>query len=143
MELSDYIEATRQTAIYPKDREYLTLGLISEVGEVCGKLKNIRDGQTYSDGQILDEISDCLWYAVRLMDELEDHPIDWPTPYTTSSTGAYAFLILENMVDMEFDNVLGYIAGWAMTYGESIKELARRNIDKLFSRWARGESAVQ
>ena len=39
----EYLQFTRTTAIYPKDREleYLGLGLASEAGEVCGKLKKV------------------------------------------------------------------------------------------------------
>lgn len=70
---NDYVKFTRTTAIYPKDRAvaYLTLGLISEVGEVAGKVKKrIRDGESaVPTSAIVSEIGDCLWYLARLEDE--------------------------------------------------------------------------
>ena len=73
----EYLEFTRDTAIYPKDREleYLALGLSSEVGEVCGKIKKvIRDNQGVMSPAvkiaITDETSDVVWYLVRLCDAL-------------------------------------------------------------------------
>jgi len=71
-----YLEFTRTTAIYPKDREleYLCLGLGSESGEVQGKVKKlIRDKKELTlntKGEIISEISDCLWYITRLADTM-------------------------------------------------------------------------
>lgn len=72
----EYLEFTRTTAIYSKDRtfEYLGLGLASESGEVAGKLKKvIRDQKEMTlnvKGAIIDELSDVIWYVTRLADEL-------------------------------------------------------------------------
>src|SRR5579859_2500028 len=72
-----YVEFTRSTAIYPKAREleYLCLGLASESGEVCGKLKKvIRDQKeltTNVKGAMIDECSDVLWYLTRLADAMD------------------------------------------------------------------------
>lgn len=79
----DYLQFTRTTAIYPKEQalNYLTLGLVSEAGEVAGKLKKlIRDG--YVEGPVIDgnvtntfeeaflsEVGDVLWYITRICDE--------------------------------------------------------------------------
>ncbi len=68
MTFADYQEQAAQFAVYPKDREreYLALGLISEVGELAGKLKKeIRDGVDLTEA-ILDEISDVMWYVSQL-----------------------------------------------------------------------------
>jgi NTP pyrophosphatase (non-canonical NTP hydrolase) len=72
-----YMEFTRSTAIYPKDREleYLALGLASEAGEVCGKIKKvIRDNQGVLPEAVkiatTDELGDMLWYITRLCDSL-------------------------------------------------------------------------
>ena len=71
----DYMEFTRSTAVYPKEREleYLALGLTGEAGEVANKVKKvIRDesGEASFDTRmkIIDEVSDCLWYLTRLCD---------------------------------------------------------------------------
>ena len=43
MDFANYQLRTSQTAIYPSDKalEYLALGLVSEAGEVAGKVKRI------------------------------------------------------------------------------------------------------
>jgi NTP pyrophosphatase (non-canonical NTP hydrolase) len=73
----EYLEFTRTTAIYPKENAlgYLALGLTSEAGEVAGKLKKvIRDSNNVLTDEkreaIFAEVSDVLWYMVRLTDEL-------------------------------------------------------------------------
>jgi NTP pyrophosphatase (non-canonical NTP hydrolase) len=54
---------------------YLTMGLVSEAGEVAGKVKKaLRDhnGQISEERNlaIADELGDVLWYVARLADEL-------------------------------------------------------------------------
>lgn len=71
-----YQEATRSTAIYPKEDAvvYCILGLGNEAGELQGKYKKfIRDNSKWEDVKqmIIDELGDVLWYAARLADELE------------------------------------------------------------------------
>ncbi len=75
---NEYQKFTKTTAIYPKEGavEYCTLGLLSEAGEVAGKVKKaIRDNNSdFSDEEIKKgiqkEISDCYWYLARIQDEL-------------------------------------------------------------------------
>lgn len=78
MKADDYQKMTAATAIYPRSSalEYTTLGLVSEAGEVAGKVKKaIRDDLGALTGQrreeIVDELGDVLWYAARLADELD------------------------------------------------------------------------
>lgn len=68
MKFSEYQQQCAEFAVYPKEREreYLTLGLWSEVGELAGKLKKeIRDGVDLTE-DILDECGDVLWYAGQI-----------------------------------------------------------------------------
>ncbi len=68
---NEYQEKCKSTAIYPKKDAiaYLSLGLVSEAGEVAGKVKKqIRDGTV---SNVASEIGDVLWYAARLADELD------------------------------------------------------------------------
>tara|TARA_S200002703_G_scaffold22864_1_gene19630 strand:+ start:925 stop:1287 length:363 start_codon:yes stop_codon:yes gene_type:complete len=67
---NEYQEKCKATAIYPKKDAiaYLSLGLVSEAGEVAGKIKkNIRDG---SKSNVASEIGDVLWYCAMLANEL-------------------------------------------------------------------------
>ena len=83
MSLEDYLEFTNSTAIYPEagsgsntELYYLSLGLVSEAGEVAGKVKKlIRDG-VYDQGGMIKEIGDVFWYAVRLCDAVGYSPTD-------------------------------------------------------------------
>ena len=77
MNLDEYQIKATATAIYPEDQaiQYLTLGLVSEAGEVAGKLKKIirdRNGVigVYEKGVIADELGDVLWYIACLAVEL-------------------------------------------------------------------------
>ena len=66
----EYQRKAKATAIYPKKAAlpYLVLGLVSEAGEVAGKIKkNIRDG---SKSNVASEIGDVLWYCAMLANEL-------------------------------------------------------------------------
>ena len=68
---NEYQEKCKATAIYPKKDAiaYLSLGLVSEAGEVAGKVKkNIRDG---TESNIASEIGDVLWYCAMLANELD------------------------------------------------------------------------
>ena len=81
MQIADYTKLTDQTAIYPeagtgKDLElyYLALGLVSESGEVAGKIKKlIRDGKL-NQGDLAYELGDVFWYLVRLCEAIGYSP---------------------------------------------------------------------
>ena len=71
----DYYQAKcNDTSIFPEDQaiEYLTLGLLSEAGEVAGKIKKkIRDGETPTHKQdVSDELGDVFWYLAMLVDRM-------------------------------------------------------------------------
>jgi len=85
MDFQEYIEFTRDTAIYPdamkhsvSELMYLGLGLSSEAGEVTGVIK-----KAYRDGIRLDmqdhmiaELGDVFWYLIRLCDAMKINPED-------------------------------------------------------------------
>ena len=81
--LNEYLDFTNGTAIYPEagsgsnlELYYLSLGLVSEAGEVAGKVKKlIRDGK-YDPAGIVKELGDVFWYAVRLVDAVGYSPDD-------------------------------------------------------------------
>lgn len=77
MELSDYQQASRATAVYPNAGEnivYPTLGLAGEAGEVAEKVKKMirDDGGVLSDERraaIAKELGDVLWYVAQVATE--------------------------------------------------------------------------
>lgn len=77
MDIKQYQDWTLSTAAYPGAGEhgfgeanYLTLGLVSEAGEVAGKLKKIIRGDNVDPESFLSEMSDVLWYLARLCDNV-------------------------------------------------------------------------
>jgi NTP pyrophosphatase (non-canonical NTP hydrolase) len=77
MQLNDYQAAARRTAIYD-DRfrvVYPALGLASEAGEVCGKVKKVLrdragDFEQAPLAALEDELGDVLWYVAMLAADL-------------------------------------------------------------------------
>jgi NTP pyrophosphatase (non-canonical NTP hydrolase) len=78
MELNDYQEAAKTTAVYTSADQQLVctvLGLNGEAGEVAEKIKKvIRDKNSVIDDQdrkeIQKELGDVLWYLAVLADTL-------------------------------------------------------------------------
>jgi NTP pyrophosphatase (non-canonical NTP hydrolase) len=73
----EYQVKSSLTAIFPKESalEYLCLGLVSEAGEVAGKIKKIiRDDKSKiteeRKNEIASELGDVLWYLAQLSLEL-------------------------------------------------------------------------
>ena len=77
MNMQDYQTQASKTAIYP-DCEivvYPALGLVSEAGEVAGKVKKVlRDNNGSFDPvqreKIAEEVGDVLWYVALLATDL-------------------------------------------------------------------------
>jgi NTP pyrophosphatase (non-canonical NTP hydrolase) len=76
MTLTEYQDWSQSVCVYPKDKaiEYVCLGLASECGELCGKIKKIirDDNNIITDDkreQIAGEIGDCLFYLTRVASE--------------------------------------------------------------------------
>ena len=78
MDIETYQEKAKKTALYPNAGTnfiYPTLGLVSESGEVAGKIKKvIRDKNGIIDEntkmEIKKELGDVLWYLSQLATEL-------------------------------------------------------------------------
>jgi len=74
MNLKEYQDKARSTAIYDKETHsltYPTLGLIGETGETAEKIKKaIRDdGGKFTDQRkqdVIKELGDCCWYIANL-----------------------------------------------------------------------------
>ena len=78
MDFTNYQWRTGHTAIYPQDKalEYLSLGLVSEAGEVAGKVKKIiRDHDSKLTDEMKEaltaEIGDVMWYIAQLCTALD------------------------------------------------------------------------
>lgn len=85
MDLSTYQEAAKVFAVYPKHtaQHYVIYGLLSEAGEIAGKVKKGIRGdhkkhgegvmQLWSDpvfvAALTHEVGDCLWYLAMICEE--------------------------------------------------------------------------
>ena len=77
MDIKQYQQWTLSTAVYPGAGEhgfnealYLTLGLVSESGEVAGKVKKIIRGDNVHPYDVVSELGDVLWYLARTCDNM-------------------------------------------------------------------------
>ena len=78
MDINEYQQMARRTAIYPNagsNMTYPTLGLAGEAGEVAEKVKKvIRDKEGVFDDDtraaISKELGDVLWYVSQIASEL-------------------------------------------------------------------------
>jgi MazG nucleotide pyrophosphohydrolase domain. len=78
MDIDEYQEMTRETAVYPSDGDtdinYIALGLNDESGEVAGAMKKYLRGDFGEEemkSRVRGEAGDVLWYWARLLDELD------------------------------------------------------------------------
>lgn len=93
---SDYVMWTETTALYPRQnidqaRDYESLGLISEVGEVAAMLKRkIRDGKEIDRMDLMLELGDVAWYLARLhYDHVNNHKDDERFEFVKDVTAAF------------------------------------------------------
>lgn len=82
MDMNEYQQAARKTALYPgvgNNLIYPTLGLADEAGEVVGKVKKlIRDKHKFTPEELTDEeraefkkeVGDVLWYVANFASEV-------------------------------------------------------------------------
>lgn len=82
MSLNEYQKDAAEFAIYSWPIVYTALGLCSESGELCGKIKkHIRDSKLKFDGstrelteaekgELVAEAGDCLWYVSQFLKDI-------------------------------------------------------------------------
>jgi NTP pyrophosphatase (non-canonical NTP hydrolase) len=80
-DIDEYATEAKTTAIYPecgtgseKELSYLAMGLVSEAGEVAGKVKKlVRDGKLDREA-LSKELGDVFWYLAMLSLALNKNP---------------------------------------------------------------------
>ena len=136
------------------NEEYLTLGLIAEVGEAAGKLaKRERDG-VFDEKAFIKELGDILWFIANLADyydknndanfsaELKNcfsEEVDADRfDETIMRLLVYWVGIFLDGEDEYLDNIVFEVGGLAKGYGYTLEQVAEINIAKLRDRAARG-----
>lgn len=120
-----YQAFTATTALYPLhvEREYLTLGLCSEAGEIA--MFCLEDGEPLDVracvNEIIKELGDCTWYAARLAAHYQ-----WPFYDLCHAAfrGAQTQMELEG-VPHDLENLVLLLCGSAGTAAGVIKKQQR------------------
>ena len=136
--------------------EYLTLGLVGELGEAAGKLaKKIRDDK-FDKEAFAQELGDILWFLANLTQRgsgitwksimsvggtREDDYVDKKMPeifMTFAQKITNIASLAKYLYWFNYQNALYGLARVAAEYGYTLEQLAELNIAKLSSRKARG-----
>ena len=134
------------------NENYLTLGLIAEVGEAAGKLaKRIRDG-VFDEKAFVKELGDILWFVANLADFYDEEYAesyskvlakakcfdyrlkpeeDWKLPLQLVS-------ICFNVYEYSPLDIVYSIGELAAKFGYTLEQVAEMNLAKLRSRANRG-----
>lgn len=136
------------------NEEYLTLGLIAEVGEAAGKLAKRRRDGVWDEKAFIKELGDILWFVANLADYYDDADIH------DSLKNCFAPTKIEheqNYNDMRYlanfavqvaaddsddaelyEAAIGWLRATAKSFGYELAQVAEINIAKLRDRQARG-----
>ena len=136
------------------NEEYLTLGLIEEVGEAAGKLaKRKRDG-VWDEKAFIKELGDILWFVANLAD-------CYDTEYDTSCSaelkecfdveadgGSFDDSVMKNIASYValtvcddgnyLNDIVAEVGDLARKYGYTLEQVAEINLAKLRDRLSRG-----
>lgn len=136
------------------NEEYLTLGLIAEVGEAAGKIaKRIRDG-VFDERAFIKELGDILWFVANLADcydreydtshsaylkDCFDIEADGDSFEDSTMKSITSYVALTVCDDGNYLNdVVAEVGYLAHRYGYTLEQVAEINIAKLRDRQARG-----
>lgn len=136
------------------NEEYLTLGLIAEVGEAAGKLAKRRRDGVFDEKAFVKELGDILWFVANLADyyDRENDDTNYLKQLKDSFDGKTHSLLteIEDMVSAiswasdvveGFDylpNLVFDIGCLAYRYGYTLEQVAEINLAKLRDRQSRG-----
>jgi len=149
MNLVEYAKKAKETCL-PQclNTDYLSLGLIDEIGEIAGKLKRVeRENKQVDRIDILKELGDILWYIAMLTiinryEYILGYKIDTIPKLSPKS----CLLKISKNANKYIDKGLGsrlfplleYMAAFARFYGSTLEEVADMNIEKLTARKEKG-----
>ena len=136
------------------NEEYLTLGLIAEVGEAAGKIaKRVRD-DVWDEKAFIKELGDILWFVANLADYYDRENC---TKFSAELKDCFEAEVDDERFDEYIMRLLVYwtgffldegshlsdivfeVGGFAKKYGYTLEQVAEINIAKLRDRAARGK----
>lgn len=136
------------------NEEYLTLGLIEEVGEAAGKLAKRRRDGVWDEKAFIKELGDILWFVANLADFYERDGrddylrklrdcFDTRVKGIQSDKDTLIWLLCDASNFLEgFDSLHGVafeLACLAKRHGYTLEQVAEINLAKLRDRAARGK----
>ena len=148
-------EAVKFRTDSANNEEYLTLGLIEEVGEAAGKLAKRRRDGVFDEKAFIKELGDILWFVANLADYY-DREND--TNFSAELKNCFTEEVDDDRFDDDIMRLLVYWVGWfldgddyritdivfevgglAKRHGYTLEQVAEINLAKLRDRAARGK----
>ncbi|GEM_PF-1514650 len=136
------------------NEEYLTLGLIAEVGEAAGKLAKRRRDGVWDEKAFIKELGDILWFIANLADYYDDANIHevlkdcfayikLSTKQDYNNMRYFAKRAVQVAADDDddytlYESTVDWLASIAKSFGYTLEQVAEINIAKLRDRQARG-----
>nr|DAP02146.1 MAG TPA: NTP-PPase-like protein [Caudoviricetes sp.] len=137
------------------NEEYLTLGLIEEVGEAAGKLAKRRRDGVWDEKAFIKELGDILWFVANLLDYRKNEGATqrlkecflWPFFDTASPTKHLTFLAVQathlanspRFYSDSFEHTLRWLCFLVNDFDYTLEQVAEINLAKLHDRAARGQ----
>lgn len=137
------------------NEEYLTLGLIEEVGEAAGKLAKRRRDGVWDEKAFIKELGDILWFVANLADYYDREN---NTKISDELKECFEAEVDDDSFDDDIMRLLVYWVGffldgegWRLTdivfevgsiakrHGYTLEQVAAINLAKLHDRAARGK----
>lgn len=147
-------EAVKFRTETANNEEYLTLGLIEEVGEAAGKLAKRRRDGVFDEKAFVKELGDILWFVANLADYYDKND---GTNYLKQLKDSFDGKTHSKLTEMEdmvsavswasdvmegwdyLSNLVFDIGCLADRYGYTLEHVAEINLAKLRDRAARGQ----
>lgn len=148
-------EAVKFRTESANNEEYLTLGLIEEVGEAAGKLAKRRRDGVWDEKAFIKELGDILWFVANLADYYDKEN---GTKFSDSLKDCFLLEVDDDRFDDDIMRLLVYWVGyfldgegWRLTdivfgvggiakkHGYMLEQIAEINLAKLRDRAARGK----
>lgn len=136
------------------NEEYLTLGLIAEVGEAAGKLAKRRRDGVFDEKAFIKELGDILWFVANLADYYDkNNDANFSTELKNCFKEDFVYIrfpdwTMERMArfagktvcgdDICFVDIVNEVNCLAHYFGYTLEQIAEINIAKLRDRAARG-----
>lgn len=147
-------EAVKFRTESANNEEYLTLGLIEEVGEVAGKLAKLRRDGVWDEKAFIKELGDVLWFVANLADYYDREndakfsdglkecfkmdTDDGETAEYTMTRVAYYASDTVNKRGGYLNDLVANVGDLACRFDYTLEEVAEINLAKLRDRQARG-----